>query len=72
MGNIDFSHLKLKLMSTIIAISTIKLLEVYLDTPELSNRDLFFYIAIQATFVFSTLALALAERLSGHDTRGDD
>lgn len=67
MANIDFSQLKLKLLSTIVAISAIKLLEAFMYVPEMHDRDLYFYIGIHLTFVFSTFAFALAERLSGHD-----
>jgi uncharacterized protein (TIGR00645 family) len=70
MANIDFSQLKLKLLSTIVAISAIKLLEAFMYVPEMNDRDLYFYIGIHLTFVFSTLAFALAERLSGHDQMG--
>ena len=66
MGNIDFSQLKLKLLTTIVAISAIKLLEAFMDVPEINDRELFFYIGIHITFVFSTVAFAFAERLSSH------
>jgi uncharacterized protein (TIGR00645 family) len=66
MGNIDFSQLKLKLLSTIVAISAIKLLEAFMDVNEVDDRELYFYIGIHVTFVFSTLAFAIAERVSGH------
>ncbi len=66
MGNIDFSQLKLKLLSTIVAISAIKLLEAFMDVPETGDRDLYFYMGIHLTFVVSTVAFALGERLSGH------
>jgi uncharacterized protein (TIGR00645 family) len=65
-GHIDFSQLKLKLMATIVAITAIELLEAFIDANETTDRDLFFAIGIHLTFVFSTLALAVAERLSGH------
>jgi uncharacterized protein (TIGR00645 family) len=65
MGNIDFSELKLKLLSTIVAISAIKLLEAFMDVPRMDDRDLYFYIGIHLTFVTSTAVFALAERLSG-------
>lgn len=65
MGNIDFSQLKLKLLSTIVAISAIKLLEAFMDVPEMNDRDLYFYMAIHLTFVFSTLAFAISERIAG-------
>lgn len=66
MGAIDFSQLKLKLLSTIVAISAIKLLEAYIDVGELSDRDLDYYIVINLTFVISTVIFAFAERLSAH------
>ncbi len=65
-GHIDFSQLKLKLMATIVAITAIELLEAFIDADETTDRDLYFAIGIHLTFVFSTLALALAERLSDH------
>lgn len=70
MGNIDFSQLKLRLLSTIVAISAIKLLEAFMDIPEMNDRDLYFYIGIHLTFVFSTLIFALAERISGGEHSG--
>lgn len=66
MGGIDFSQLKMKLMSTIVAISAIKLLESFIDVAETSDRDLYFYIGVHLTFVVGTVALALTERLAGH------
>jgi uncharacterized protein (TIGR00645 family) len=65
MGTIDFSELKLKLLSTIVAISAIKLLEAFMDVAHTSDRELLFYLGIHLTFVVSTVAFALAERLAG-------
>jgi uncharacterized protein (TIGR00645 family) len=65
MASIDFSELKLKLMSSIVAISAIKLLESYMEVGHESDRDLYFLTGIHLTFVVSTLLLALADRL-GH------
>ncbi|ARN82575.1 YqhA family protein [Methylocystis bryophila] len=65
MGDIDFWQLKMKLLSTIVAITAIGLLESFIDVRETSDRDLYFYIGIHLTFVFSTVALAAAERLAG-------
>jgi uncharacterized protein (TIGR00645 family) len=64
MGDIDFSQLKLRILSTIVAISAIKLLEAFMDVPEMNDRDLYFYIGIHLTFVFSTLAFATSDRIS--------
>ncbi|HMK88271.1 MAG TPA: YqhA family protein [Methylocystis sp.] len=66
MGSIDFSQLKLRLLSTIVAISAIKLLEAFVDAPEVSDRDLNYYIGIHLAFVLSTFVFAVSERISGH------
>ncbi|PWB84235.1 MAG: hypothetical protein C3F11_02320 [Methylocystaceae bacterium] len=72
MGVIDFSELKLKLLSTIVAISAIKLLEAFMDVPHVNDRELYFYLGIHLTFVVSTVAFALAERLaSNHANDGE-
>jgi uncharacterized protein (TIGR00645 family) len=65
MASIDFSELKLKLMSSIVAISAIKLLEAFMELEHESDRDLYFLTGIHLTFVISTLILALSDRL-GH------
>jgi uncharacterized protein (TIGR00645 family) len=65
MANIDFAGLKLKLMSSIVAISAIKLLESFMEVDHESDRDLYFLTGIHITFVVSTLLLALSDRL-GH------
>lgn len=65
MGGIDFTQLKLKLLSTIVAISAIKLLEVFMDAPKTDDRDLnYYYIAIHLTFVLSTVLFAFSDRMS--------
>jgi uncharacterized protein (TIGR00645 family) len=66
MGGIDFSQLKLKLLSTIVAISAIKLLEAFMDLHHVGDRELLFLVGIHLTFVLSTLAFAVSERLAGH------
>jgi uncharacterized protein (TIGR00645 family) len=65
MANIDFAELKLKLMTSIVAISAVKLLEAYMEIGQESDRDLYFLTGIHLAFVASTLLLALADRL-GH------
>ncbi|PPD46159.1 MAG: hypothetical protein CTY15_01945 [Methylocystis sp.] len=64
MGGIDFSQLKLKLLSTIVAISAIKLLEVFMDVPKFDDREINYYIAIHMTFVLSTVIFAYSDRVA--------
>src|SRR5574340_964111 len=67
MAQIDFSELKLKLMASIVAISAIKLLEGFMDV---AHRELAWLVGIHLTFVASTVALAIADRLSDHPHHG--
>jgi uncharacterized protein (TIGR00645 family) len=63
MGQIGFGDLKLKLMTSIVAISAIRLLEAFMDLENIDNRQLAWTVGIHVTFVVSGLLLALMERL---------
>jgi len=65
MAKIDFSGLKLKLLSSIVAISGIQLLKSFMDIHNVSDRDLTWYVIIHMTFVISGLLLAWTDRISG-------
>ena len=69
MAEVDFGELKLKLMSSIVAITAIKLLESFMEVGHESDRDLYFLVGIHLTFVVSTLILALSDRLQ-HGSAG--
>lgn len=66
MGTIDFTGLKLKLLSSIVAISAIQLLKQFMAITTVSDRDLFWLVVIHVVFVVSSVLLALSDRLSGH------
>ena len=74
MGTIDFSGLKLKLLSSIVAISAIQLLKQFMSiktvTPE-NERVLFWMVVIHVVFVASSVLLALSDRISGHGGHDD-
>lgn len=65
MSQIDFSGLKLKLISSIVAISAIQLLKAFMNVKGASDRDLMWYVAIHVVFVVSGLLMALTDRVSG-------
>jgi uncharacterized protein (TIGR00645 family) len=69
MGRIDFSGLKLKLMSSIVAISAVQLLRAFTNVTQVSDRDLLWYVIIHLVFVVSGLVLALADRVAGKQAR---
>jgi len=66
MGKIDFTGLKLKLMSSIVAISAIQLLRAFMSVKETSDRDLSWYVGIHLVFVVSALFLSITDKLEGH------
>lgn len=64
MAQIDFSGLKLKLMSAIIVISAIQLLRAFMDIDKTTDREFFWFAGIHMVFVVSAVLLALTDRLS--------
>jgi uncharacterized protein (TIGR00645 family) len=66
MAKIDFTGLKLKLLSSIVAISAIQLLRGFMDVKNISDRELTWYVIIHLVFVVSGLVLAITDRLSEH------
>jgi uncharacterized protein (TIGR00645 family) len=64
MSKIDFAGLKLKLMSSIVAISAIQLLKAFMNVANTSDRDLMWLVAVHVVFVGSGLLLALTDRVS--------
>jgi uncharacterized protein (TIGR00645 family) len=65
MGKIDFSGLKLKLLSSIVAISAIQVLKAFMSLKSISDRDLAWYVGIHMMFVVSGLFMAWTDRISG-------
>ena len=68
MSKIDFTGLKLKLMSSIVAISAIQLLKIFMDLKQISDREIMWYVVLHVVFVVSGLMFALTDRIGegGH------
>lgn len=66
MGTIDFAALKLKLLSSIVAISAIQLLKKFMVIEKVGEREIFWLVIIHIVFVVSSVLLALSDRISGH------
>ncbi len=64
MGTIDFSAMKLKLIASIVAISTIQLLKVFLSPASYNRETIIFLIAIHLTFVVSGVLMALMDYIA--------
>jgi uncharacterized protein (TIGR00645 family) len=61
MGTIDFSAMKLKLLASIVAISAIQLLKVFMSVNSYTREYIIFLIVIHLTFVISGVLLALMD-----------
>lgn len=70
MGTIDFTGLKLKLLSSIVAISGIHLLKLFMSLKSVSDRELAWSVGIHVVFVVSSILLALSDRIAGHGKAG--
>jgi uncharacterized protein (TIGR00645 family) len=64
MGKIDFSGLKLKVIVSLVAIAAVDLLESFVEVATIDKTDLFWQIAILATFVLTGVLLAWMDRLA--------
>jgi uncharacterized protein (TIGR00645 family) len=64
LGTLDLSGLKLTLIASIVAISTIDLLRAFLHVQALDKTDLAWLVAVQLTFVVSGVLLALMDWLT--------
>ena len=65
MGKLDFSGLKLKLIASIVAISSIGLLEAFIDVGSKTSEEIYLMIFIHAVFILSGLVIAIMDYISG-------
>ncbi len=64
MGKLDSTGLKLKLIASIVAISSISLLKTFMNVDKVSDRELGWMVGIHALFVTSGLILALTDKMT--------
>ena len=60
-GNVDFSALKLKLIASIVAISAIHLLKVFIEIEKHDEKQIMWQVVIHLVFVVSGVLLALMD-----------
>ena len=68
MGHIDFGELKVKLLTSIVAISAIHVLEIFMNIGPASDQELAWSVGIMLAFVVAALLLAIINCISpgGH------
>jgi len=71
LSHVNASVLKVKLATAIIGISSIHLLKTFINAANYSEKVLIWQTVIHIAFLFSALAIALADRLMAHTARPD-
>lgn len=64
MGKVDFSGLKIKLIGSLVAISVIQLLAVFLEPDQMDTDQIFWMIMIHLTFVVSGVLFAVMDYIA--------
>src|SRR5450830_1428177 len=66
LGTMDSSSLKMKVAASIVAISSIHLLRIFMDAKNVDPQHLMWYVIIHMTFVVSAFAMGYLDRLTKH------
>ena len=64
LGKLDAGTLKLKVATSIVAISSIHLLRIFMEAPQVPNDKIFWYVALHLTFVVSAVLMGVLDRLA--------
>ncbi|MFK4752014.1 TIGR00645 family protein [Oceanobacter sp. wDCs-4] len=64
LGKMDTGSLKNKVAASIVAISSIHLLKVFMNADNVSNDKLLWYVVIHLTFVSSAVAMGLLDKVT--------
>jgi len=64
LGKMDASSLKAKIAASIVAISSIHLLQKFMNVETIDNDKLLWYVIIHMTFVLSAFAMGALDRVS--------
>jgi len=66
LGTHDYGSLKMKVASSIVAISSIHLLKIFMNVEQIANDKLLWYVLIHLTFVLSAFMMGLLEKKEKH------
>ena len=64
LSKLDSGTLKLKVAASIVAISSIHLLRVFMDAQQIKNDKILWYVVLHLTFVVSAVLLGVLDKLS--------
>ena len=66
LGSHDYGSLKMKVAASIVAISSIHLLKIFMNVQETDNDKLLWYVLIHLTLVASALFMGYLDKISRH------
>jgi uncharacterized protein (TIGR00645 family) len=66
LGKMDAASLKNKVASSIVAISSIHLLKVFMEAQQIDDDKLLWYVVIHLTFVTSAVAMGMLDKVTRH------
>lgn len=66
LGTMDSSSLKMKVAASIVAISSIHLLRIFMDAKNVDPQHLMWYVIIHMTSVVSAFAMGYLDKLTKH------
>jgi uncharacterized protein (TIGR00645 family) len=69
MGHVDFTDLKIKLISSIVAISGIHLLKIFMNLNNYDKDKIILYVVVHLSFVVSGVLLALMDYIMSKSVR---
>lgn len=64
LGKMDSSSLKMKVAASIVAISSIHLLKVFMNAQNIPNDKMMWYVIIHMTFVVSAFGMGLLDKIA--------
>ncbi|MAA75031.1 MAG: hypothetical protein CMN28_10010 [Salinisphaeraceae bacterium] len=64
LGKMDYTSLKNKVASSIVAISSIHLLKIFMNTPNVEEVHLKWYVIIHITFVLSAFGMGYLDKMT--------
>ena len=69
LGKMDSSSLKAKIAASIVAISSIHLLKIFMNAPNIENDKLLWYVILHITFVVSAFCMGFLDILAAQARR---
>ncbi|MFC5697913.1 TIGR00645 family protein [Pseudomonas sp. GCM10022186] len=67
LGKMDSGSLKMKVAASIVAISSIHLLRIFMDAQNIDNDKILWYVVLHMTFVISAFAMGYLDKMTKHD-----